>query len=62
MSTPKPLGRILPHAVLTSGPTFLFLCLISLKSLAPSRSGSYSNLLSKSVLVHFIRGALGTMV
>ncbi|KAK8704904.1 hypothetical protein V6N13_048516 [Hibiscus sabdariffa] len=38
LSTPKPLGRILPHVVLTSGPTFLFLCLISLKSLAPSRS------------------------
>ncbi|AES79622.1 hypothetical protein MTR_7g070410 [Medicago truncatula] len=32
--TPKPLGQILPPLVLTSGPTFFFLCLISLKSLA----------------------------
>ncbi|KAK7375960.1 hypothetical protein VNO78_35276 [Psophocarpus tetragonolobus] len=48
LSTPKPLGRILPHVVLTSGPTFLFLCLISLKSLAPSRSGENFSPLSPS--------------
>jgi len=63
MSTPKPLGQILRYVVVISGPTSLFLCFISLKSLVPCRSSSYSNLRSKSILVHFIRGgALGIMV
>ncbi|KAK7322040.1 hypothetical protein VNO80_35225 [Phaseolus coccineus] len=70
LSTPKPLGRILPHVVLTSGPTFLFLCLISLKSLAPSRSGdnlspispSGFNLLKRSAGIIEKRKALYVLV
>jgi len=59
LSTPKPLGRILPHVVLTSGPTFLFFLFpsnllfllgqVRIKTLFPNQS-------------LFIRGALGTMV